>query len=38
MTSNDNIPQDLKKIQLLLQAIMEEDEVEATMEDTERLF
>jgi hypothetical protein len=35
---NDNIPLELKRVQLLLQAIMEEDEPEAIMENTERLF
>lgn len=35
---NDNIPPELKRVQILLQAIMEEDESEAIMEDTERLF
>jgi hypothetical protein len=35
---NDNTPLELKRIQILLQAIMEEDEAEATMEDTSRLF
>ena len=37
-SDNDNTSKDLEKIKLLLQVIMEEDESEAIMENTERLF
>ena len=37
-SDNDNTSKELDKVKLLLQTIMEEDESEAVMEDTERLF
>lgn len=37
-SDNDNTSKELEKVKLLLQVIMEEDESEAIMENTERLF